>query len=164
MADPFQILGLERTFALTAAQVSAAHLRASARLHPDRARDAAEREELLQRAAEAGEAKQRLSSDVSRAEALLALLDAKAALDAPLPGAFLAEAMELRERIEEAAQAGDAEAIGEIRAEVSRAREACVAEIAAAFRGAAAAKEVPVPLAKLRYLERMRARIGEVEA
>jgi molecular chaperone HscB len=134
MSDPFSILGLPRTFRVTAAEVAAAHLRAAAALHPDRARDPIERDALMRRAAEAGQAKQRLVSDVARAETLIALLapDAGGAeSDPPLPGAFLMETMELRERIE--AAVADADERRSIRSDVEARRAECLREVAEAL-------------------------------
>lgn len=186
MSNPFEILGLPLVFDLTPAQVSAAHLRVAARLHPDRARDPLERDELVRRAAEAGAAKARLLADVGRAEALLEALGVGGAGastgEAPLPPAFLMETMELRERIEEvaAADAGATVAAnaarealaqevaalhGEVRADLASALSALTdpgvgaGDRASADRVSAAR----LALAKLRYAERMRARMAELE-
>ena len=107
MDDAFAILGLERRFDLTPSEVSAAHLRAVARMHPDRAADPVERDRLVRASAAAGAAKQRLMDESSRAEELLEFLGARSLLGAPLPPSFLMETMALREEIETVAAAPD---------------------------------------------------------
>jgi Fe-S protein assembly co-chaperone HscB len=153
--DPFAILELPRTFALTPAQVAAAHLKVAAKLHPDRAKDALQRDHFLRTSAAAGQAKQQLMTDVGRAEALLNFSGAPAA-EAKLTPAFLAQALELRERIEEAAD--DAASLAEIREEVDHMRADCVLELARSLEGGdvPAAREA---LARLRYVERMSTRL-----
>jgi DnaJ-domain-containing protein 1 len=107
MDDAFAILGLERRFDLTPSEVSAAHLRAVARMHPDRAADPVERDRLVRASASAGAAKQRLMDESSRAEELLEFLGARSLLGTPLPPSFLVETMALREEIEAAAADDD---------------------------------------------------------
>lgn len=160
MADAFEILGLPRSFDVTSSQVAAAHLRACATLHPDRAKDALERDDFMRRAAAAGEAKQRLMSDVGRAEALLAARGVDAKLEVPLPPAFLMETMELRERIEESLT--DPAARVEMHDEVATMREACVRELALACRDAGSDTHAArAALARLRYIDRMQARLQD---
>lgn len=173
MDDPFHTLGLPRRFDLTPAEISAAHRRSVARLHPDRATDLFERDRLVRLASEAGAAKQCLLGDVTRAEALLALLGGAAhGARQPSP-AFLMETLELREEIDAAIAERGPDAAGQpvgsgqpvgrlagLSAQVAALRADCVAGLARAF-----AREVPdLPaagegLVRLRYLERMVARL-----
>jgi DnaJ-domain-containing protein 1 len=167
MDDPFHTLGLPRRFDLTPAEISAAHRRSVARLHPDRATDPFERDRLLRLSSEAGAAKQRLLNDVMRAEALLALLGGAAhGAKQPSP-AFLMESLELREEIDAAMDAspagpGDApsDRVACLEAKVTELRGACLAALARAFAtdpaDVAGAGE---GLVRLRYLERMVARL-----
>jgi DnaJ-domain-containing protein 1 len=172
MDDPFLTLDLPRAFALTPAQVAAAHMKVVALLHPDRAGSPLERDDFMRQSARAGQAKQQLMTDVGRAEALLHVLGVPAA-DAPLSAAFLAGTLEFRERIEEASQQGGAEgarALADIGQEVQAARAQVVAELGAALQTLTdeSAKKLPVnmdlarmALARLRYVERMLTRLRE---
>lgn len=168
MSDPFSILGLPRTFALTPAAVQAAHLRVVAQLHPDRAQGALDRDERMRRSAAAGHAKQALLGDLGRAEALVAVLvpaARPAGGDGALPPAFLMEMLEVREAIEAALDSR--EGVEALESDVADRRRACVAEVASACAdlerapSEAAAQEVHRALARLRYVERMRARLSE---
>ena len=169
MDDPFRILGLPRRFDLTPADIAAAHRRVIARLHPDRASNAVEREAFVRDAAAAGAAKDRLSSDIFRAEELLELLGARPLLGAPLPPAFLAETLELREAIEEACLPGAASARASLAAAIAerclREREAAAAAFAEALAGppaeadASSLRAAAEAVVRLKYLERMRIRL-----
>lgn len=154
--DPFAVLDLPRKFALTPAEVSAAHLKLVAKLHPDRAKDSLERDQFMRAAAAVGQAKQQLTSEIGRAEALLKLSGASEG-EAKLSPAFLAETLELRERIEEAASA---ESLAEIRGDVEQMRADCVKELAGSLerQDLQNAREA---LARLRYIERMGTRLRE---
>jgi DnaJ-domain-containing protein 1 len=163
MDDPFHTLGLPRRFDLTPAEISAAHRRSVARLHPDRATDLFERDRLLHLCSEAGAAKQRLLNDVMRAEALLALLGGAAhGATQPSP-AFLMETLELREEIDAAMDASPGgpggspgDRVTGLEAKVTELRGECIAALARAFAtdpaDLAGAGE---GLVRLRYLDRM---------
>jgi len=166
--DPFSILGLPRTFALTPEEVQAAHLRVVAELHPDRAQGALDRDERMRRSAAAGHAKQALLGDLGRAEALVAALvpaTLPASAEGALPPAFLMEMLEVREAIEAALESR--EGLEALESEVAERRRACVAEVAGACADLerapdeATAQEVHRALARLRYVERMRTRLSE---
>ena len=158
--DPFVVLGLERRFDVSPAQVSAAHLRTVSRLHPDRAQDPVERARLTRLAAQAGAAKQVLSDELSRAEVLLEHLGARSFMQCSPSPQFLMETMELREAIEDAAGSGDAgrlaalgDSVGSLAAE---ARSALSMALADGNGPAGAAAWV-----RLRYLARMRDRLQD---
>ena len=169
MDDAFAILGLDRRFDLTPAEVSAAHLRAVSRLHPDRATDEVGRDRMMRAAAAAGAAKQRLLSDSSRAEELLEFLGARSFLAAPLPAAFLMATLELREEVESACEG--AVAREEVAARVAEAVQGERATLAASLATAlacrrvgeasddaaasGAARDAAAALVRLRYLLRM---------
>lgn len=106
--DPFEVLGLPPRFDLEAGVIQRAFLERSGRLHPDRAATAEERESLHAAAADLNQARQILADPEQRANALLARLGGPARdADRSLPDGFLAEMMDVRERIEEARASGD---------------------------------------------------------
>jgi molecular chaperone HscB len=171
MDDPFGILGLPRRFSLTASEISAAHLRAVSRLHPDRASNPLERDRLVQAAAAAGSAKQRLLKDTSRAEELIELLGARPLLAAPLAPGFLMDTMEIREAIDEAIASGDPDELARIATRVRALRDEALSELRDALDTAlaaldaggadpAAASAAAAALVRLRYVDRMVDRIA----
>jgi DnaJ-domain-containing protein 1 len=170
--DPFLVLGVAPSLDLTPADVAAAHLRASARVHPDRARDPVERDRLLRESAALGSAKRTLQDPVLRAEALLRLRGVPA-VDVPLSPAFLMETLELREAIDAAAAAADSAALGALRLQAGALQRAALDDLRVALAGvgalggtagldtAAAEKGARAALARLRYAARMVARLDE---
>jgi hypothetical protein len=111
--DPFQILGLEGRFDLPGERVLAAYVDGARRLHalgpsggdardagPDARVDDVDRDERL---AALNRAKAVLEDPEQRAEALLTLLGGPSKeSDRSLPPGFLAQIMEVRERLDEA--------------------------------------------------------------
>lgn len=171
MDDSFGILGLPRRFALTASEISAAHLRAVSRLHPDRATNPLERDRLVQAAAAAGAAKQRLLKDTSRAEELLELLGARPLASASLSPAFLMETMEIREAIDDALSAGRPDGVSSLTTRVRELREETIRELRESLDGALAAADAggsdsvaasaaAATLVRLRYVDRMIERLA----
>lgn len=165
--DPFAVLGLERRFDVPASEIAAAYLRTVSRLHPDRARDAVERDEMVRASAAAGEARQRLMDESSRAEVLLEHLGARHLLRASPSPAFLMETLELRDGIEEALASGDPSVREGAARHVDALRDAARSDLAAGLAAATSAAAPGTGLAtaadawvRLRYLERMRARLA----
>ncbi len=168
--DPFAVLGVARSLELTASEVAAAHLRASARVHPDRARDAIERDRLVRESAVIGNAKRVLQDPVLRAEVLLRLAGVPA-VEVPLSPLFLMETLELRESIESAAAGADGASLGALRAQVEALQRAALADLRAALTALGppgrpagdpgAASGARAALARLRYAARMVARLDE---
>lgn len=98
-SDPFSLFGLPRRYAVDRAALTRAWLAESARRHPDRP---GAPPDAAARLAEVNEAKRILDDPELRADALLRLLGGPAKeRDKSLPEGFLAEMMELRQRIEE---------------------------------------------------------------
>lgn len=113
-ANPFTVLGLPETMDLTDEQIELAALTLSARLHPDAASGDPEAEHRL---AAVNDARMLLASAESRAILLLQLAGGpSASADRGLPDGFLAEMMDIREQIDEAAQSKDAAALAHWRA------------------------------------------------
>ncbi len=105
MNDPFDILGLTRTFDLSLDAIERAFLTRSAQCHPDLIGDHDGGDdvdnEASRRSAELNDAKAVLVNPESRANALLAVLGGPAKeQDRTLPNGFLVEIMETREEIE----------------------------------------------------------------
>ena len=168
--DPFAALGMARSLDLTSAEVAAAHLRACARVHPDRARDPVERDRLLRDSALLGSAKRVLQDPVLRAEALLRIAGVPTG-EVPLAPAFLMETLDLREAIESAVQGGDAALLASLRAQADALQRAAMDDLRAALGGPAGAageaaasdagQRARSALARLRYAARMVARLSE---
>jgi DnaJ-domain-containing protein 1 len=103
--DPFEALGLPRSWRLSAEQVRAAQRRVCAASHPDRFQDPAHRDDAQVRVARANQAAATLLEPLGCAESLLAVLAPQPRPPEPRPNPlFLAEMIELRERLD----AGDA--------------------------------------------------------
>ena len=169
MDDAFSILGLPRRFDLTPAEIASAHRRVVAKLHPDRAANPVEREQFLGGSAAAGAAKERLSSDISRAEELFRLLGAASFLAAPLAPDFLLETLELRESIEDACSSPSPTVREDLRSSI-QARIHAATEVlrdelgqvvGSGDAGAvdSALRRAADALVRLRYLDRMRSRL-----
>ncbi|MCA9294675.1 MAG: DnaJ domain-containing protein [Phycisphaerales bacterium] len=100
LQDPFDLLGIAPRFPADLEAVEAAWLAASAKLHPDRAKDPSQAAQDLARI---NHAKQVLSSFEGCANALLARLGGPAAEDdKALPEGLLVEMLEARDRLDEA--------------------------------------------------------------
>ncbi|HMN95139.1 MAG TPA: DnaJ domain-containing protein [Phycisphaerales bacterium] len=109
--DPFALLGLPRRYDLDLRAIEGAHLRLLATLHPDRIADEVERPEAARRMAEVNAAREVLLDDERRADALVVLLGGPTREEErALPEGFLADVLELRERLDEAIASGDGSA------------------------------------------------------
>lgn len=142
--DPFELLGLPRTYELDSERVRRAYLRAVAGMHPD----AGGKDE---EASTINEARETLADPMRRARALLV---AGADVAGALPAGFLATMLGIRERIEEELAAEGDAARARWR-EWAREREAeHEARVAAMFR-AGDEKAVPGELGQWRYVRRL---------
>ena len=134
-ASAFEDLGLPRSVGLDLDAAERTYLRLSRLLHPDfhGGADAATVERANRNSALLNEAWDTLSDPARRAEFLLELL-APGALEAAktLSPAFLMEAMELSEQVEQAA--GDTEALAALREQVEGEVAARLAEVTATAR------------------------------
>jgi molecular chaperone HscB len=166
--DPFEALGMPATFRLDADAVRSAHRRLASRFHPDRAASPTEAAEFARRSAVVNDAAGVLADPLRRAEALLRRSGAAAA--DRLPAEFLVEMMELREALDEARAAGDAERAAALADDVDRRTAALVDALAGLFDAIAAAggdertrlvREAAREVAVLRYLERFRAAVRD---
>ncbi|HXX67366.1 MAG TPA: Fe-S protein assembly co-chaperone HscB [Polyangiaceae bacterium] len=113
--DPFETLGIARTFDIDLAAVERTHRDLSRALHPDRyvAASPTERRAALGKAIEVNEAWRIVRDPLRRAEALLALNGVAVGEDREPPGdpEFLADMLEQREALAEARSARDLQAV-----------------------------------------------------
>lgn len=128
--DPFALIGLPRSWALTDAQVRSAQVRALARCHPDRHPEGAAREAAMRMSARINEAVALLASAELRAEAFVRVGSGDQPIP-QLPPDELMEWMERREWIEERHQEG-AEGL----AAISEWRQGILSEILESIRAA----------------------------
>lgn len=159
--DPFETLGLPRSFNVDPAGVRRAWLSASGALHPDRAGgDPLEEAEIARRSAQVNAARRALDNPEFRAEALLRLLGGPpVGADKSLPDGFLAEMMSVREELEEAA--GDPARVAVLERWAQEQRAGYLERIGALF-GAheqtgdrSALASIRTELNAWRYIERM---------
>jgi molecular chaperone HscB len=154
--DPFSRLGFEPRFDLDAAEIDRRYRGLQQRLHPDRfaARSPRERALAESQAMSLNEAYETLKDPLQRGAALLeraghrSPIGENRTIDDP---ALLAEAMEAREALSDAADLAAVEALAR------RAREAdaaCLAGLAAAFGEGATAKAATL-LTRLKYWRKL---------
>lgn len=126
----FTALGLAPRYDVDSEELRRNYLALSRTLHPDRLRDADPQAALLA-SAKLNEARRVLSDPVLRAEYLLELAGGdSAADDKTVPPAVLGETLLLREELEAAQAAGDADALARLAADARTAFDAGLAEIA----------------------------------
>ena len=163
--NPFQVLGLEPSYALAQEALRNALLRESLRWHPDRwvTRVAAERRAAEDRMAAVNHAYTALADPIGRAEALLAQAGApmpRGTDHVSCPGALLAM-MELKEELADGRAAGDPARMKAAAQNLAEQEQSSLAELAAAFASWEAAgmptekaRELHARLAEATYLRR----------
>jgi molecular chaperone HscB len=170
-ADPFQVLGADRRFAVDGPAIERRYKELTRILHPDRyARaDARARRASLARSVQLNEAWRTLKDPVRRAEHLLSLAGIEVGGEEgtsrrspggqkerlPVPQALLLEVMELREGLAEARAAGDGARVAALAADVRARREQAMGVVAAALDAAPADHEAAArALVAVRYYDR----------
>ncbi|MFM7808469.1 MAG: iron-sulfur cluster co-chaperone HscB C-terminal domain-containing protein [Planctomycetota bacterium] len=119
--DPFEALGLPRSWRLPSEQIRSAQRRVCAASHPDRFHDPAQRADAQARVALANQAAATLLEPLGCAESLLAALAPQPRPAEPRPSPmFLAEMIELRERLD----AGEAASVASDLAALEQAAQA----------------------------------------
>ena len=137
MDDHFSRLGLPRRFTLGPAELERQYLARSRAVHPDyhAAGPAADLATSTELTAALNEAYNTLKDPFTRAEYLLALDGGPTAAEhKQLPGAFLAEMLELRERVELARSTAGPAAVEALGAEFAARYDALMDELAGRFR------------------------------
>jgi molecular chaperone HscB len=137
VSDPFEILGVAKSFDLDAVSLDQRHRELCRALHPDRyvGRPAGERRAALSRAVDVNAAFRVLRDPARRAEALLALNghNAEAAESARAAPALLMEVMERREALGQARRERDLQKLKALRDEVRKRQELAIAGLTQAF-------------------------------
>jgi molecular chaperone HscB len=171
-SDYFQMLGLERRFALDPAELERRYLERSREVHPDRqaSRPAGERAAAAGEAMQVNLAYRALKRALPRAEHLLQLAGVRIGDNEPVRQDLLIEILELREELAAARAAGDAATIARLEA-AARTRERAeldrLGDLFAAFEGAgqgeggAALERIKDQVILLRYLARYREAFDE---
>jgi molecular chaperone HscB len=155
MLDPFEVLGLPRTFGLDLKAAEKAHRDLSRALHPDKyaAAGASERREALTKAADVNEAWRIVRDPVRRAEALFQLAGVEVGeTKEPKPDPeLLMEVLEKREALADAKTARDAAKVHALEEEIE-AREKKIEEALATAKAFDAA--LVVKLGEMRFYRR----------
>ncbi len=125
-ADHFALLGLPRSFVLDREALEHAWRELQGRVHPDRfaTGSQAERRIAMQWASRVNEAHRVLRSPLRRARYLCELAghDVSAETNTAMAPAFLMQQLEWREALDDARQAGDADALDALERELQEAR------------------------------------------
>lgn len=163
--DPFVLLGLQPSYALTREALRSALLRESLRWHPDRLVGGApqQRAEAEERMAAVNSAHARLADPIGRAEALLERAGApmpRGSDQVSCPGSLLA-LLELKEELAEARAGGQPERWAEATRRLAQEEERSLHDLARAFAAWEAAgapreraRELHARLAEATYLRR----------
>ncbi|HEX9396450.1 MAG TPA: Fe-S protein assembly co-chaperone HscB [Burkholderiales bacterium] len=165
MQSHFDLFGLETRYALQTEALDQAYREIQTRVHPDRYAQAgdAERRASLQLTTRVNEAYRTLKDPVQRARHILELqsVDVGFETNTQMPSEFLLKQLELREELEGAVQARNADRLDAIRQKLSLDGKAIQAEIGNLIdkqKNYAAAVE---PVRKLMFLSRLDAEIDE---
>lgn len=136
VANPFETLGLEPSFALDLALLEQRQRELNRAVHPDRhtAKGAGERRQALNRAMDVNLAYRTLRDPAARAEALFELLGAGGAREATISDpVLLLEIMEQREALEQARRAQDLAQLRSIGARMAERERQVLQALEAAF-------------------------------
>jgi molecular chaperone HscB len=132
--DHFRLFGLPRTYAIDPDDLHKRFIEISRRIHPDYFEGEADtvRELALRLSAQINEAYRVLKDPIARGEYLLESSGGKSsAEDKSVPGNLLGEVLMIREEIEDAKAAGDADALAALRGQIEQRVNATQGEVAA---------------------------------
>lgn len=162
----FQIFGVPAQFALDLETLETRYHELQREVHPDRfaAASQAEQRVSMQLATRVNEAYQTLKSPLRRAGYLLQLhgVDPEFETNTSMPGEFLADQMEKRERLENAAAAGDWERLIALSSDLRLEQDALFARIERQLE-ARDWTEAAATLRQLKFLEKFGEEIGTAE-
>lgn len=162
----FQIFGVPAQFAVDLETLETRYHELQREVHPDRfaAASQAEQRVSMQLATRVNEAYQTLKSPLRRAGYLLLLhgVDPEFETNTSMPGEFLADQMEKRERLEDAAAAGDWERLIALSSDLRLEQDALLARIERQLE-ARDWTEAAATLRQLKFLEKFGEEIGAAE-
>lgn len=162
----FQIFGVPAQFAVDLETLETRYHELQREVHPDRfaAASQAEQRVSMQLATRVNEAYQTLKSPLRRAGYLLQLhgVDPEFETNTSMPGEFLADQMEKRERLEDAAAAGDWERLIALSSDLRLEQDALLARIERQLE-ARDWTEAAATLRQLKFLEKFGEEIGAAE-
>lgn len=162
----FQIFGVPAQFAVDLETLETRYHELQREVHPDRfaAASQAEQRVSMQLATRVNEAYQTLKSPLRRAGYLLQLqgVDPEFETNTSMPGEFLADQMEKRERLENAAAAGDWERLIALSSDLRLEQDALFARIERQLE-ARDWTEAAATLRQLKFLEKFGEEIGAAE-
>ena len=158
--DYFALLGVSPQYDIDAQAVRRRYFQVSRDIHPDRVAAGGERQDMSMRiSAKVNEAYRVLLDPLLRAEYLLSLCGDETLDEKAVPPEVLTETLMLREQIEQARAAGDADRLAEIRRQVEQRHHALGEQVAEAARGlpgdAALRRKLRGALNAIRYTRRM---------
>lgn len=163
-SDPFRALGVTPSFDLKLADLERRQRELSKALHPDRhaGSPAGERRAALNEAIRVNEAFRTLRDPITRAEALLQLLQGPhpaEAAETKMSGAFLMQVMDTREQLSEARHLRDLARLEALQTQIGATERALCEALRGHFDRALAGAPIPPELhselAQLRYARRM---------
>ena len=162
-ADYFQMLGLERRFAIDPAELERRYLERSREVHPDRqaGRPADQRAAAAGQAMQLNQAYRALKRELPRAEHLLALEGVAIGDNEPVEQELLVEMLELREELVNTRATGDGKTLGQLETEARRRERAELDRLGALFAEfeagePGALERIKDQVIRLRYLARYR--------
>ena len=160
----FELFGIAPAYRVEVAALERAYRDIQARIHPDRHVRAgeAERRASLQWTTRVNEAYATLQDPVRRAAYLLGLNGVDCAFESntEMPADFLTRQLELREALDAARAAGDAEVLGRMQAGLRRDMQALESGIERAIDGERDFAGAAGLVRKLRFLDRLDEEIG----
>ncbi|MGC2520184.1 MAG: Fe-S protein assembly co-chaperone HscB [Burkholderiales bacterium] len=163
----FELFGLPQRFSVDIAQLDTRYRELQREVHPDRfaAASPAEQRVSMQLATRVNEACQTLKSPLARARYLLQLhgVDPQFETNTAMPPGFLDEQLELREALDETAQAGDAARLDALSTRLQRDRDALLSKLEAQLDVQGAWAAAATTLRQLMFLEKFRDEIDAAE-